>query len=76
MNTPTETSSDPVLHAHKIQRQLSQLIEHARADINRVAEPRFQALLANTAEVLSGLKSAFQEYGGNQPAWSGRPDEL
>jgi len=76
MNTPNESSSDPILHAHKIQRQLTQLIDHARADLNRVAEPRFKALLADTTEVLTGLKTAFQEYGGKRPAWPGRPDEL
>jgi hypothetical protein len=78
MNTPTEASPDPVLHSQKIQRQLSRLIENARADLNRVAEPRLKALLENTTEVLSGLKSSFQDYNGGQPAWSGaiRPDEL
>jgi len=63
MRTPNENSSDPQVHSARIQQQLEDLIQHARADIGRVSEPRFQALLETTARVLAGLKTAFQHYG-------------
>jgi hypothetical protein len=67
-----ESSSEPSVHAENIQRRLDELIEHARKDIDRVDEPRFQALLETTAEVLTGLKTAFQHYGEKRErAWSG-----
>lgn len=69
-----ETTSDPAVHSENIQEQLEELIQHARADIERVDEPRFQALLETTAEVLTGLKTAFQHYGQKrEAAWGGTP---
>ena len=47
-----------------------ELIEHARRDVNQVKEPRFQALLETTAEVLGGLETAFKHYSERkEPAW-------
>jgi hypothetical protein len=70
MKTKREESSDPKVHSENIQGQLDELIQHARADIGRVSEPRFQALLETTAEVLTGLKTAYQHYSeGHEPAW-------
>jgi hypothetical protein len=70
MKNQNETSADPKVHSENIQHQLDELILHARADIARVSEPRFQALLETTAEVLTGLKNAYQHYNGQQePAW-------
>ena len=75
MKTENESSPDPKVHSAHIQRQLDELIQHARADVTRVAEPRFQALLETTAEVLTGLKTAYQHYGRkSERAWgSGDP---
>jgi len=74
MKTQNENSSDPQVHSEHIRRQLDELIQHARADIGRVSEPRFQALLETTAEVLTGLKTAFQHYGDkSEGAWGGGP---
>ena len=56
MKTQNENSSEPRVHSEHIQQQLDELIQHARADIERVTEPRFQALLETSAEVLTGLK--------------------
>ena len=68
-----ESSSDSAVHAQNIQRELDHLIRHAREDIDRVSEPRFQALLETTAEVLTGLKTAFAHYGEKrEKAWGGR----
>jgi hypothetical protein len=68
----TESSSDPMVHARNIEEQLDELIQHARQDIERVSEPRFQALLETSAEVLTALKTAFQHYGEKkETAWRG-----
>ena len=70
----TEDSSDPQVHQENITRRLDELIQHAREDIDRVSEPRFQALLETTAEVLTGLRTAYQHYGEKRErAWSGQP---
>lgn len=54
-------------------KRLAELIKHARADIKKVNEPRFQALLETAAEVLIGLKTAFEHYGKKEePAWRDR----
>ena len=39
-----------------------QLIEHLREDVGKVAEPKAQALFETSAEVLSGLVKAFNDY--------------
>lgn len=68
----TEASSDPAVHQQNIQRMLEDLIRHTREDIERVDEPRFQALLETSAEVLTGLKTAFEHYGRKEErAWTG-----
>jgi hypothetical protein len=68
----TETSSDPQVHQENIIHRLDELIQHARQDVERVSEPRFQALLETTAEVLTGLRTAYQHYGEkSEPAWGG-----
>ena len=49
---------------------LSDLIEHMRTYVKRVPEPRFQALLETSAEVLTGLNTAFTHYDrGEEVAW-------
>jgi hypothetical protein len=73
MKAQNENSADPKVHSENIQRQLDELIQHARADIERVTEPRFQALLETTAEVLTGLKTAYRHYGEkHERAWRGQ----
>lgn len=70
MKTRDENSAEPQVHSAHIQQQLDELIQHARADVERVTEPRFQALLETTAEVLTGLKTAYQHYGEkSEKAW-------
>jgi hypothetical protein len=49
---------------------LRELIDHTRRDVEQVKEPRFQALLETTAEVLGGLETAFKHYSERkEPAW-------
>jgi hypothetical protein len=70
MKTMNEATSDPTVHSRNIQKQLRELIDHAKQDIDRVTEPRFQALLETTAEVLGGLRTAFEHYErGTEKAW-------
>jgi hypothetical protein len=58
----TEASGDPRVHVRKMSERLDGLIEHLRADITRVEEPQFRAMFETAAEVLGGLKTAFQHY--------------
>ena len=53
-----------------MERKLEDLITQAREEIEQVNEPRRQALLETTAEVLTGLKTAFSDYReGKETAW-------
>ncbi len=66
----TLSATDPKVHSEKMQRMLQDLIDHARQDMDSVDEPRFQALLETSAEVLIGLQKAFSDYReGNEKAW-------
>jgi len=61
MKTQT-TTSDPNVHARNIQQMLSEVIDHLRADLNLVKEPMAQALFETSAEVLIGLRTAYEHY--------------
>ena len=68
----TEATADPATHSSNIQQELEGLIRHVREDVERVNEPRFEALLETTAEVLGGLKTAYQHYSEkSERAWGG-----
>jgi hypothetical protein len=60
INTYPET--DPRHHTQKIQTKLGSLIEHLRADVQKVNEPQARALFETSAEVLKGLKTACVHY--------------
>jgi hypothetical protein len=57
-----ESSPNSSVHSQNIQRMLSGLIVHLRQDYVVINEPRFGALLETSAEVLAGLKTAFEHY--------------
>lgn len=60
------------MHSKNIQQMLQELANHAREDLDKVNEPRFQALLETTAEVLGGLQTAYAHYNeGTEKAWKG-----
>ena len=42
--------------------EFRELIEHLRADVNKIDEPKAQALFEAAAEVISGLDTAFKHY--------------
>jgi hypothetical protein len=56
------TESDPRHHTAKVGRRLDELIAHLREDIGKVQEPKAQALFETGAEVLTGLRTAFEHY--------------
>ncbi len=65
-----ESSSEPTVHSAHLQQEITNLIDHLRKDIERVPEPQFQALLETSAEVLGGLRKAFEDYGKHaETAW-------
>jgi hypothetical protein len=53
---------DPLHHTRKMTARVQELVEHLRADIEQVDEPRFRAMFETAAEVLGGLAKAFQDY--------------
>ncbi len=53
-----------------IKAKLDDLIGQVRDDIGKVDDPKAKALFETTAEVLIGLKTAYDHYEqGNEPAW-------
>ena len=58
----TSFKNNPVQHTQKIKTQMGKLIEHLRRDVGEVTEPKAQALFETSAEVLTGLVKAFDDY--------------
>lgn len=54
--------SDPRYHAANIQHMLEEVLSHCREDAEKIQEPKAQALCEATAEVLIGLKTAWNHY--------------
>jgi len=51
-------------------KSLEDLVTEVRANLSNVDEPKAQALLETTAEVLLGLKKAYRDYEeGGENAW-------
>ena len=49
---------------------MHELIDHLREDVGKVTEPKAQALFETSAEVLTGLVKAFDDYEKkNEKAW-------
>ena len=66
--TALTTNSRSVLESTS--NNLDELVNQVRSSIKQVQEPKAQALLETTAEVLLGLKKAYQDYGkGGEDAW-------
>ncbi len=64
--------SDPRHHTAKIKAMLDDLMIHLRGDVGKVSDPRAEALFETTAEVLGGLKKAYDDYERrDEPAWRG-----
>jgi hypothetical protein len=68
------SENNPIHHTNKIAAQMRQLIEHLRADVGKVTEPKAQALFETSAEVLTGLVKAFDDYEKkSETAWRTEP---
>jgi len=53
---------DPKAHAANVERMLTEIIDHVRSDVDQVDEPKAQVLFETSAEVLIGLRTAYQHY--------------
>jgi hypothetical protein len=58
----TIASKDPRAHTANVRKEFRELIDHLRGDINKIDEPKAQALFETAAEVISGLDTAFKHY--------------
>jgi hypothetical protein len=68
------SKDNPIHHTQKIKARMRQLIEHLRKDVGKVTEPKAQALFETSAEVLTGLLKAFDDYEKkNEAAWQAEP---
>jgi len=66
--------NNPVHHTQKIKVRMRQLIDHLREDVGKVAEPKAQALFETSAEVVTGLVKAFEDYEKKgEEAWRTKP---
>lgn len=61
---------DPRFHTERIKAMLRDVAAHAREDEAVVDDPKAQALLETTAEVLTGLAAAYDHYEArSEKAW-------
>jgi len=58
----TIASKDPRAHTANVRKEFGELIGHLRSDINKIDEPKAQALFETAAEVIGGLDNAFKHY--------------
>ena len=66
----TEANMTPQEHAQHIANMLQQVQQECRADIERIDDPKAQALFETAAEVAGGLLKALEHYQkGSEPAW-------
>ena len=62
MATHALPPTDPRYHTANIEAALDDLIHHLRDDVHAFDEPKAQALFETSAEVLSGVRTAFRHY--------------
>jgi len=66
----TIASKDPRAHTANVRKEFRTLIDHLRGDIEKIHDPKAQALFETAAEVISGLDTAFEHYEGkSESAW-------
>jgi hypothetical protein len=63
--------TDPRHHTANIRYMLETTIRHVREDIGKIQDsPRAEALFETTAEVLNGLKTAYEHFErGTETGW-------
>lgn len=65
-----EAKMSPQQHAAHIAEMLRGAEQECRADVQRVNDPKAQALFETVAEVLGGAMKALHDYEArNEPAW-------
>jgi len=69
MDKPEHATEDPRYHTRNIKARLTEAIDHLRKDIEKVVDPKAQALVETTAEVLKGLVTSNEHYEAKRPAW-------
>jgi hypothetical protein len=68
------SENNPIHHTQRIKARMGQLIEHLREDVGKITEPKAQALFETSAEVLTGLVKAFNDYEKkSEEAWRTEP---
>ena len=68
------SKNNPIHHTQKIKARMRELVEHLREDVGKVTEPKAQALFETSAEVLTGLAKAFDDYEKKgEAAWRTQP---
>jgi hypothetical protein len=68
MVSPADRS--PQDHTQNMKKRFQETITHLRQDINKVEEPQLKAMFETSAEVLTGLTKAFDDYEKkNEAAW-------
>ena len=66
----TIASKDPRAHTANVRKEFRTLIDHLCDDIEKIDDPKAQALFETAAEVISGLDTAFEHYEGkSESAW-------
>jgi hypothetical protein len=66
-------TQNPSARCRHFQHELTALVKGLRRDVRGVSEPRFEALLETSAEVLIGIRTAFAHYkAGRESAWKGK----
>jgi hypothetical protein len=64
------SEKNPVRHTQRMKQRLQEIVTHLRQDIEKVDEPKLAAMFETSAEVLSGLVKAFDDYEKkNEAAW-------
>ena len=58
----TIASKDPRAHIANVRKEFGELIDHLRDDVNKIDEPKAQALFETAAEVIRGLDTAFKHF--------------
>lgn len=69
INQPTSQENDPRYHVSRIREQFTNLIDHLRDDNLKVNDPQAKALFETSAEVIEGLRNAFDHYQGGGKYW-------
>ena len=66
----SSAEKSPQHHVQKMKKRLEETVTHLRQDIGKVDEPQLAAMFETSAEVLTGLVKAFDDYEKkNEAAW-------